>query len=335
MTKWRVIDGLMWTSCPDAQTLEKALEEGVTLIVNLAPGQCGYTPPGGVDYVELDVEDFSFTAHEYVYGEALADALARARKGEKSLVHCLGGVGRSGTAAAMYLVAKGLSPEAALARVESLGGGPQAPVQELAFRWFARAHGLLGGGLLDVYRDAKAAGLRDQLHVEHASTVAGVVLDILEALSPLEELERLDYVDAYLAGFLHDIGRETGPGYDHHVRGAETVRGLESVARLGRPEVVSKAVLHHRRRSDLLGDGGLRALGRGAVLVAAAVRAADAVKNAYVGEGSYYGVELRGDRLVFRGSLWLEMAFKDIVEKSRVLSELTGLKVGFEKVHYF
>lgn len=330
------MDGLVWTSCPDPATLERAVEEGVTLIVNLAVGQCSYAPPSGVDYVEIEIPDFSFTAHEYVYGEALAEALARAARGERTLIHCLGGVGRSGTAAAMYLVARGLEPSEALARVESLGGGPQAPVQELAFRWFSRVHGLLGGeGLLSVYRDARAAGLSDQLHVEHASTVAGVALDILEALAPVTRHGRQAYVDAYLAGFLHDLGKETGPSIDHHVRGAEIVYSMESVRRLGSPPVVSKAVLHHRRSTDMLGDRELEALGPEARLVAAAVRAADAVKNAYVGEGTYYGVELRGGRLVFKGSLWLEIAFRDIVEKTRALVELTGVEVGFEKVHWY
>jgi len=335
VARWRIVDGLVWTSCPDPETLGRAAEAGATLVVNLAPQQCRYPVPPGMDYIELDIPDFSFTAHEHVYAEALAEARRRAARGEKTLIHCLGGIGRSGTAVAMYLVSRGLTLDKALARVQGLGGGPQVPAQELALRWFARAHGLLGDRLLDVYRDAAEAGLRDQLRLEHASTVAGVALDILEALAPLARLEKLDYVDAYLAGFLHDIGRETGAGHSHHVRGAEAVRRMESVARLGRPAVVAKAVLHHRRGTDLLEDAELRALGWNAVLVAAAVRAADAVENAYVDEGLYYGVELRGDRLVFRGSLWLEVAFRDIVEKSRALSELTGLKVGFEKVHYF
>ena len=57
--------------------------------------------------------------------------------GEVVYVHCLAGIGRTGTVIGCYLVRHGLSGEEALARVEALrGAGPETPEQrELVRSW--------------------------------------------------------------------------------------------------------------------------------------------------------------------------------------------------------
>lgn len=326
VSMFRVLyDKIYWSGCPSSHSLEDAAREGVSLVINLTvKGECDYALPPGVEYIGYEIPDFSFAPVEDVYANVIVPALERLRSCEKVLIHCLGGVGRSGTTIAMLLLAyRDIDPEKALREVEIRGGGPESPAQKLAFRWFARAYGLVGDKMLDLYMDVSRFSFGWEIH--HASTVANIALDILEAVSAYVKISRQGYVDAYVAGLLHDIGRAKG-AIDHHVEGARLVRDLSSVQEIARLDVVSKAVYHHRKRTDLLGDGELASMGEEARVIAAAVRAADAIKNAYMEDAVYSGVEAVGDELVVKGNM-----FKDFIEKSEPLRKLTGLKVVFRK----
>jgi protein-tyrosine phosphatase len=64
---------------------------------------------------------------------ALAQAL---RTGDKVLLHCAAGLGRTGTAAACVLKALGLPTEEALQRVRDAGSNPQNAQQSGVVGWF-------------------------------------------------------------------------------------------------------------------------------------------------------------------------------------------------------
>ena len=168
-------------------------------------------------------------------------------------------------------------------------------------------------------------------YADHASTVANVALDILEATSASYKLSGAHLRSAYAAGLLHDVGRVLARSEDHHVAGALFAAEVPEVGRCCDPLLVAKAVLHHRRGTDLLGDPDLRRLGFAARLVASAVGLADTFSSVYEGEGFYRGVELRGSKLIFqleRGPLG-ELRER-LAGKARAFTALTGVGVEAE-----
>jgi len=65
------------------------------------------------------------------------------QRGRLVFVHCQGGLGRTGTMAAIALVARGLSATEAIARVRAVRSGAiETPAQEAAIRAYAKATGV-------------------------------------------------------------------------------------------------------------------------------------------------------------------------------------------------
>lgn len=75
---------------------------------------------------------------------AIADWLAA---GERVVIHCAGGIGRSGTVATCVLVQLGYPIGEATARVESAGSHPETDEQRALVRWFAAERATAKGEL--------------------------------------------------------------------------------------------------------------------------------------------------------------------------------------------
>lgn len=83
----------------------------------------------GLQVLRLPVADFGVPAYDE--GRDLAARLAALiRAGESVVVHCRGGVGRSSTLAALVLLALGVPPEEAWARLERARGCPVPETEE-------------------------------------------------------------------------------------------------------------------------------------------------------------------------------------------------------------
>lgn len=300
----RVDDRLLWSGYPSAYDVEEVARDGVKLIVNLvdySPGDAEYYKVArslNVDVLAYPIEDFGFRPPEDVHFHVLNPVLRVVQGGGLVLIHCGAGIGRSGTAVAMYLMLRhGLGVEQALSRVKSLGGGPESYIQLLALEWYGRALSLLGPSGLDTvleigYNYDFGGG------IDHASTVANIACDI----ASLPGFNKKMLAELYIAGLLHDIGRAVASDYEHHVKSAEIVMELKNaVERYGDPEAIAFLVRNHRTETDPRRDPLANKLGQDHVLLASILRLADAFADIY-GEEEYLGVKLKNKRIAIKTS---------------------------------
>jgi atypical dual specificity phosphatase len=119
--------------------LQDFAAHGVALVVNLheRPHPPGALAQFGLNELHLPVKDFHSPTDEQI-DAALAAIDASVSSGQRVVVHCGGGLGRTGTLVACYLVARGMSAEDALHRVRSARpGSVETPDQEAAVAAYA------------------------------------------------------------------------------------------------------------------------------------------------------------------------------------------------------
>jgi atypical dual specificity phosphatase len=121
------------------KALHELAERGVTLLINLheRPHSREVLGRHGLTELHLPVRDFTPPTLEQLEHAmaAIEDAIAG---GQTVAVHCGGGLGRTGTLLACYLVKRGLGPEEAIARIRTLRpGSVETPQQEQAVKNYA------------------------------------------------------------------------------------------------------------------------------------------------------------------------------------------------------
>jgi protein-tyrosine phosphatase len=87
--------------------------------------------------IEHPIEDFRAPSRDQRFVGLVDDVAAHLRAGEGLMLHCAGGIGRTGTVSACILIALGLSPEEALAEIRKKGARPENKAQSDFVRWFA------------------------------------------------------------------------------------------------------------------------------------------------------------------------------------------------------
>jgi atypical dual specificity phosphatase len=137
---WIEEDAILACVYPDEDRGLPALERaGIGVLINLHEG--AHDPAAlarhGLSEVHLPVRDFTPPSPEQLDAGVAAIERALAR-GQRVAVHCAGGLGRTGTLLACYLVRHGASPEEAIARVRAARpGSVETAAQEAAVATYA------------------------------------------------------------------------------------------------------------------------------------------------------------------------------------------------------
>jgi protein-tyrosine phosphatase len=95
----------------------------------------------GWDQVMLPIPDFGLPDDRDAYLRLVLATADQLREGQRVVVHCGAGIGRSGTFAMCVLIALGLPIYAAEERVRAVGSGPETEGQHELVEWVAEMLG--------------------------------------------------------------------------------------------------------------------------------------------------------------------------------------------------
>ena len=117
-------------------TLASLEQAGLRAVVSLTerPLSKANLAEFAMQYLHEPVPDFSAPTMEQIT-RVLAFIQEAESRGDGVLVHCMGGIGRTGTVLACYLVSQGSTPDQAIAEIRRLRPGSiEVPEQERAVR---------------------------------------------------------------------------------------------------------------------------------------------------------------------------------------------------------
>jgi atypical dual specificity phosphatase len=108
----------------DPDDLAELHDAGVRLLINLTDQEHDPTALRDLSIEELHLPVADFTApSQETLDQAIAALEAAQTEGRVAAVHCLAGLGRTGTVVAAWLVAQGMEPLAAITRIRQLRPG--------------------------------------------------------------------------------------------------------------------------------------------------------------------------------------------------------------------
>ena len=218
----------------------------------------GFWEGRGVEVWFSPVEDFRAPGFVDLH-RTVSWIAERAGSGRRVLIHCVGGLGRSGTVAAAYLMYRySMDWREALARVREVRpGAVESEEQVSMLRAYSTALASTGSRVLDVaievgeqYKWGWGEG--------HASKVTQLTLRLWEGLSGPLGLDLRSAGLLTVAGLLHDIGRgNEKEGENHAEASARLILESQDLARVLEPgelEATACIARHHSREGSPLED---------------------------------------------------------------------------------
>lgn len=136
---WIVQDRVLATAHPTEAEMARLAELGITTLIALLEHPPAQTPAlkHGIVYRHLTYHDMTPPAEELIREFVSLVDMAVGR-GEKVAVHCMAGLGRTGTLLSCYMVHRGMGAEEAIRYVRGRRpGSVQTRAQELAVRRYA------------------------------------------------------------------------------------------------------------------------------------------------------------------------------------------------------
>src|SRR5512139_484080 len=137
MRRWWIEEPiLLGSSNPTNRELEDLYQEGFRIIISLLDEneQAPYYEIVGIEekgFKRYSIPIQDFTAPVLTDFKKFVDIVIDSLKKGKVLVHCQGGIGRTGTMAAAYWIKKGLSANEAIKNIRnSMPGAIEMPEQE-------------------------------------------------------------------------------------------------------------------------------------------------------------------------------------------------------------
>ena len=137
MRRWWIEEPmLLGSSNPTDRDLDDLYREGFRTIISLLDEseQTPYYEAAGVEakgFKRYSIPIQDFTAPTLADFKKFVDIVKRSLRRGKVLVHCQGGIGRTGTMAAAYWMKKGLSANEAIKKIRnSMPGAIEIPEQE-------------------------------------------------------------------------------------------------------------------------------------------------------------------------------------------------------------
>ncbi len=134
-----VDDNVAFSRMPTRSELGKVAEEFDAVVVLVREFELPYPleewKKRGIEVLHSPISDFTAPSLSQLL-EILQWIDIRAREGKRTLVHCMGGLGRSGTVAVAWLMySKNLSLHEALRRVRSLRPGAVETSEQMEVLW--------------------------------------------------------------------------------------------------------------------------------------------------------------------------------------------------------
>ncbi len=133
---WMIEAQLCAMSLPDEGSIRRLRQLGFTMVVSVAAEEYAdeigdFCRRHDLRWLRYQVLDMTAPDLDDVR-DFVAEVDAELRRGGRVAVHCLGGVGRTGTMVACYLTSRGWAPREAIAEVRARRPGSiQTPEQEL------------------------------------------------------------------------------------------------------------------------------------------------------------------------------------------------------------